>query len=448
MKRLIQLSVFLSFFVEALLYTLSVSGNDTFSENNESSYTITVNGESVAVNRYKDISYAQFIFFCTAEIKIKVQGDIEDYKISPASYHIESVHGEREISFRLDEPRKLVLDIKGFEKLFIFAEPQGQDRVLKQVEGEVVNIMDFGVDNSGTRAVTGEINRVIEKTSAAGGGVVYFPAGVYLTGNIFLKNNVTLYMEQGARIQGSRNPADYEVLTREQGDRYGSIAGLITIRDVHHAGIAGYGVIDADGMYLRTGSGLNGITQTIAVSNSSNIEIRDVILRDSRAWTVHIIYSDSVRINNIKIINDLANLNTDGINPDASTNVIIENMFAYCSDDNIAIKSTGRFDMIRDVRNIVVRNSVFYTIKSSLKLGTESRNNLFSDILFENIDIISADRAFTFYLRDGADYENVTFRDIRVEHISEIQRPGYKARLIDMIISERGVLGTIEHVLF
>ena len=47
------------------------------------------------------------------------------------------------------------------------------------------------------------INKAIEAAAAAGGGTVYFPAGVYASYSIRLKSNIGLYLEQGATILGA-----------------------------------------------------------------------------------------------------------------------------------------------------------------------------------------------------------------------------------------------------
>jgi polygalacturonase len=39
--------------------------------------------------------------------------------------------------------------------------------------------------------------------------VLFFPAGVYLTGTVLMQSNVKLYVDAGALIRGSRKSADY-----------------------------------------------------------------------------------------------------------------------------------------------------------------------------------------------------------------------------------------------
>jgi hypothetical protein len=109
------------------------------------------------------------------------------------------------------------------------------------------------------------------------------------------------------------------------------------------------------------------------------------------------------------MLNDLNVSNTDGFDPDASRRVLIENCFAYCGDDNVAIKSTNTMGYLQDVFDITVRNNVFLTKKSALKVGTESNTEVMKNITFENNEVLEADRGMTLYCYDGAVYENIRY---------------------------------------
>ena len=115
------------------------------------------------------------------------------------------------------------------------------------------------------------------------------------------------------------------------------------------------------------------------------------------------------------MLNDIYVSNTDGFDPDASRRVLIENCFAYCGDDNVAIKSTNTMGYLQDVYDITVRNNVFLTKKSALKVGTESNTDVMKNITFENNDVLEADRGMTLYCYDGAIYENIRYINNRFE---------------------------------
>lgn len=70
-------------------------------------------------------------------------------------------------------------------------------------------ITDYGAFDSAEVLQTRAIQDTIDRCFLSGGGVVVIPAGTYLTGGIRLRSNVTLYLESGAILLGSRNPEDY-----------------------------------------------------------------------------------------------------------------------------------------------------------------------------------------------------------------------------------------------
>jgi hypothetical protein len=75
-------------------------------------------------------------------------------------------------------------------------------------------------------------------------------------------------------------------------------------------------------------------------------------------------------------------------------------------------------------------------MKTSLKIGTETQAHRIHDILFEDNDVLFADRAFSIYIRDGAVVEDITYRNNRVEVAGGLRSD--KERIVDISISERG----------
>ena len=97
------------------------------------------------------------------------------------------------------------------------------------------NVRDFGAIGDGEVMDTDAIQRSIDGVFREGGGVVYFPPGDYLTGTVELRDNVTLYLEAGATIWGSKSRKDYT-----QGC-------LIYAEGAANAAIRGRGAIDGNG---------------------------------------------------------------------------------------------------------------------------------------------------------------------------------------------------------
>ena len=69
-----------------------------------------------------------------------------------------------------------------------------------------------------------------------------------------------------------------------------------------------------------------------------DVEIGNLNLQDSPFWTVHPYASRRVHVHDVNISSPPWSDNTDGVDPDSSQDVIIENMIYRGGDDCIAIK--------------------------------------------------------------------------------------------------------------
>jgi hypothetical protein len=389
-------------------------------------FSLTVNGQAVFVERFLDISYAHFGFSGPVKVVVTASERVRNHRISPQSRNIDSNVSGHNVSFTLSDPCKLVISINASEKLFLFADPIEEAPLPTGMN--VINILDYGVDNTGSQLQTARIQDAIDDISASRcRPLLYFPPGIYLTGTLTIKSNVQIYLAAGALLQGSTNPADY------LRDPEAGTTSLIRFVNAQNATLRGPGVIDARGTILRAGGTRSYLLST---NESDGIVIEGPILRDSSTWNTHIFRSDNVTVRNVKIINNVyrgrSDPNTDGINPDSSRRVRIEDVFMYTGDDNVAVKARNVGAVTRSCEDILVSNGVFLTLKSSLKVGTESTAPLRS-ITFENIDVLEADRAAALYLRDAGSIDGVYFDDIRVEKIAgESER-----RLIDIRITDR-----------
>ncbi|MDP3433447.1 MAG: hypothetical protein Q8T04_10835 [Bacteroidota bacterium] len=80
------------------------------------------------------------------------------------------------------------------------------------------NILIYGAKNGQLSTVA--IQKAVDECAAAGGGRVVVPAGTFVTGTVFLKSNVNLYLENGAVLQGSKDLKDYSRDGRSPGMVY------------------------------------------------------------------------------------------------------------------------------------------------------------------------------------------------------------------------------------
>ena len=71
------------------------------------------------------------------------------------------------------------------------------------------DVCAYGAKGDGVAKDTAAIQKAVDAASAAGGGTVEFAPGTYLTGSIWLKDNVDFHLGPGATLKGSPDPADY-----------------------------------------------------------------------------------------------------------------------------------------------------------------------------------------------------------------------------------------------
>ncbi|GCE28269.1 hypothetical protein KDA_37530 [Dictyobacter alpinus] len=389
-----------------------------------SSIKVMVDGQEVFVEKYKDVNYARFAFQGTANIAV-TSPDAASYTISPKSYQIHPAVKQNTLTFSIDQPRKLILQANG-EKLFIFADAP-EENAPAIGDHNVLDVTKYATDRSGNKLQTEQIQQAIDE-AAKTQGIVYFPKGKYITGTLTMKSNVSLYLSSGALLSGSGKAQD----THDH---------FLLFRDVQNVKLYGRGTIDLRGMELRRSGGSEGRVKIIRTINAKDIVLQDLILRDSGSWTVHLVASDGVKINDLKLLNDADNTNNDGIDPDGSRNVTIDGAFIYTTDDCFAIKTSGAFHMIRPTQHILIQNAVCYTKKSALKVGTETKDTL-SDITFSHNNVVHADRVIALYMADGNTMENITYSN----NWSESVGGNSKQRLIDIAITNRSGIGLIKNV--
>lgn len=319
------------------------------------------------------------------------------------------------------------------------------------LDQDIYNIEDFGAVGDGQTVCTEAIQKAVDMCAENGGGMVYVPAGKFLTGPIFLRSNVNFHISEGATLLASENIDDYPYVDgRWEGIERKVYASLLTGHNLKNVSITGRGTLDGQGEVwwrahevtdsLRDARGIEGRApdnppdaplkwprpRMINLYNCENVLIRDITIIDSPAWTVHPVYCSNVTVENITIIQPYESPNTDGINPDSCDDVRIINCYVDVGDDCVTLKSGynkwgrevgipcenivitnctmahGRggvvigSEMSGDVRNITISNCVFDGTLRGLRLKTaRGRGGVVENIRATNIVMRNVDIGFS-----------------------------------------------------
>ncbi|CAN6192147.1 unnamed protein product [Urochloa humidicola] len=272
------------------------------------------------------------------------------------------------------------------------------------------SLADFGGVGDGTTSNTEAFRSAVEhlsQYSGDGGGMLYVPAGKWLTGPFNLTSHFTLFLHSDAVILGSQNISEWPVIAplpsygrgRDKiGGRYASLIGGSNLTDVAITG--NNGTIDGQGAMWWSKFHQNKLKYTrgylIELMWSETIFISNVTLLNSPAWNIHPVYSSNIVVQGVTILAPTRSPNTDGINPDSCSHVRIEDCYVVSGDDCVAIKSGwDEYGIAYGMpsQHIVVRRLTCVSPTSAMiALGSEMSGGI-SDVRAEDITAVNTESA-------------------------------------------------------
>ena len=233
-----------------------------------------------------------------------------------------------------------------------------------------VNVRDLGAVPDGKTLCTSAIQAAIDRCSNSGGGTVLLPPGKWLSGTLFLMDNVTLYLAAGSTLLGSADLKDYPEnvpKTRSYTDAYVN-RSLIAGEDLRNVAIRGRGTIDGQGGQFRLrGNGYQCRPYAIRLVGCRDVLVEDVQLRNSAMWMQHYLACDRVRIRAVRVSNHV-NANNDGLDIDGCHDFQVSDCVIDSDDDAICLKATSP----RSNENVTISNCILSSLCNALKMGTES----------------------------------------------------------------------------
>ena len=261
-----------------------------------------------------------------------------------------------------------------------------------------LNVRQSGAVGDGAASDTRALQGAIDAAAQSGGGTVLVPAGKYVTGSLFLRDNITLFLDAGAILLGSENPADYPIArARWEGVTQDTHAPLVAGERLKNIALVGRGTIDGRGAIWWQKHRAKTLDaprpRLISFANSTNVLIEGVTLMNSPAWTINPVRCENVTVDKVTIVNPPDSPNTDGINPDSCRNVHISNCHVDVGDDCVTIKSgieTESPELRAPCENITVTNCTMVHGHGGVVIGSEMsggvRNVVISNCVFVGTD--------------------------------------------------------------
>jgi hypothetical protein len=219
---------------------------------------------------------AYFDFSGTVEIKIKAPGiKIESVAVRPLSLGIKPKISGDTISFTVDKPSKLTIEINNDIK-------------------RAIHLFANSIESN--------------PPSKDDPNVIYFGPGVHKAGRIPVKSNQTVYISGGAVVYG-----------------------IIKAEKLENVKVAGHGIIDGS-IYDRWKETMI----PIDYRNCKNSSVEGVIFLNPAGWTINTYFSENIKIDDIKIVS--ARSNSDGITTQSCKNLTVTDSFVRSWDDSLVVK--------------------------------------------------------------------------------------------------------------
>lgn len=331
-----------------------------------------------------------------------------------------------------------------------------------------LSIVDFGAVKGNKEKTSKAINKAIDKANKMGGGIVVIPEGEWLTAKIHFKSNVNLHLNKGAVLLFSEDPKDYlpAVHSTWEGYECMNYSPLIYAYQCKNIAITGEGELKAKmdiwkTWFKRPKAHMESLKrlyylasynkpmeerqmvndtahlrpQFIQFNRCENILMDGVSITNSPFWTIHPFLSKNIILRNLKVY--AHGHNNDGVDPEMSQNMLIENCVFDQGDDAIAIKSgcgKGAWLLNTPSKNIVIRNCTVKNGHQLVAIGSELSGGV-ENVFIDKCTVV-----------DGAKLNHLLFiktNERRGGYVKNIYMSNIVAGKIDL-----GILGIETDVLY
>ncbi|MCR5295130.1 MAG: glycoside hydrolase family 28 protein [Lachnospiraceae bacterium] len=309
-------------------------------------------------------------------------------------------------------------------------------------ESFLLNVKDFGAKGDGLTDDTAALTASI--MSCPADGTIYFPKGSYLSGPLFFKSHMTVWIPKGASLIAQPDRSRYPILPGMIRNRYDnkkemslgswegnpldSFASFITAIDAENLSFIGEGCIDGSAdkgdwwknpKVRRTAWRPN----LVFLNNCRNVRFQGLHTGNSACWCFHPYYSDDLSFVDLTISNPADSPNTDGFDPESCRHILLLGTTISVGDDCIALKS-GKLYMAREhwqpTEGVEIRNCRLEYGHGSVTVGSEIAGGV-KDVHVNKCLFLKTDRGLRIKTRRGRGERSVltglVFENIRMEGV-------------------------------
>ncbi len=302
----------------------------------------------------------------------------------------------------------------------------------------VFDIRDYGagVNNENNAEF---INKAITDASASG-GTVLVAGGTYITTTVFLKSNITLFIERGSALSANKTGVGYNHLGVLHGD---SVENVILTGGGKIKGNGEYfgrkpkadknmtehpDVIDVVQMRRDARSQIRFAHESkyggpLYIKNSRNIKAYNFIIENSAHWSFRIENCCYVDISDFIINNNRHVANTDGFDIAGTSNINISHCFISTADDGICIKNAVWLGNTKPMENIHIMGCEVISCANSFKIGTETTNDI-KNVIVEDCSFMMTDiypgtvSGIAIESADGSAVSDIIVRNIKMDRVT------------------------------
>ena len=299
------------------------------------------------------------------------------------------------------------------------------------------NIRAFGADTAKSEAAnTKAIQTAIDECSDNGGGTVLIEGGCYVTTTLFLKSDVTLFIEKNSSISANTSGKGYshnaliyaldcDNITITGGGKLIGNGTLFGLKPIKENMFTPSPVIDVIQMRQDYRAQLRFAHKSkygsiLLTEKCRNVKIHNIIFEDSPWWTYKILLCDGVKITDTVIWNNRNVANSDGFDIAGSNDIEIDHCFISTADDGIVLKNAIWCGCEKEMHGITVKNCEVISRTNCFKIGTETTYDIY-DITVENCSFLMTDlypgavSGISVEACDGARVHDVTVNNIRMD---------------------------------